>query len=234
MRGVGVLGTALGGVLALSGVARAEGAAGGATLTLGGGASASGSTSEAPAAEASASAEAAPPQADSGSGEREDDSWRSKNPAQYEFAFVSVGASQSWSIAGKVLFFGIGGGLGPPLYRVAKLSHGSTCGAAGTACYKSEFGWDHDLEIAYADVFLRIAPIKYVDINLGPKIALGSALFGVPDAPQSSFSYGGFVDLRFGSPKIKVGPRFEYDRVAHADFYEHGWRLTPLMVSVVH
>ena len=221
MWSVRVLGTALGGVLALSGVARAEGVAGGATVTLGGGASASGSTSDAPAAEAGASTESAPPQADSAQNE-DPSNWRAMNPAQYEFAFVTVGASQSWSIIGKVLLFGIGGGLGPPLYRIGKLNT------------QKEVGWDHDLEIAYADMFLRIAPIPYVDINLGPKIALGSALFGVPDAPQSSFSYGGFVDLRFGSPKIKVGPRFEYDRLAHSDFYEHGWRLTPLMVSVTH
>lgn len=147
--------------------------------------------------------------------------WRTKNPANYEFAFVSVAAYQTWGIAGSVLFFGMGGGLGPPLYRISKIGHNS-------------IGWDPDLEIAYANAFLRLSPVKYVDVDVGPKIGLGSALFNVPDAPQSSFSYGGYVDLRFGSPTIKVGPRFEYDRVAHSSFSESGWRFTPIMLRVVH
>jgi hypothetical protein len=215
-RSVRVAATALGAALALSGAAHAEEAAGSASISLGGGAAASGSSSAAPTSEGSSDAAADQPHAE------EPVDWRTKNPAQYEFAFVSVGASQSWSLIGTVLFFGLGGGIGPPLYRIGKLNT------------QSGISWDHDLEIAYANAFLRVAPVPYVDIAFGPKIALGSALFGVPDAPQSSFSYGGYVDLRVGSPNIKVGPRFEYDRIAHSDFYEHGWRLEPLMVSVVH
>ena len=69
---------------------------------------------------------------------------------------------------------------------------------------------------------------------MGPKIALGSALYNVKDAPQTAFSYGGYVDLRVGSERIKVGPRFEFDRIAYSDYYENGWRVTPLMLRVVH
>jgi hypothetical protein len=187
--------------------ARAAEADAAASVSLGGDASASGSATEA------APEGDTPPEAPVDP--------RKKNPANYEFAFVSVAAYQTWSLAGSVLFFGAGGGLGPPLYRISKIGHNSV-------------GWDPDLEIAYANVFLRVAPVRYVDLDVGPKIALGSALFNVPDAPQSSFSYGGYVDLRFGSPTIKVGPRFEYDRVAHSTFQESGWRLTPLMLRVVH
>jgi hypothetical protein len=145
----------------------------------------------------------------------------SKNPAHYEFAFVSVGAYQTWALADHWLFFGAGGGLGPPLYRYSKLG-------------SNKAGWDPDLDIAYANVFLRVEPIPYVDIDVGPKIALGSALYNVKDAPQSAFSYGGYLDLRVGSPTIKVGPRFEVDRIAYSDYYETGWRLTPLMLRIVH
>jgi hypothetical protein len=149
------------------------------------------------------------------------------DPANYEFAFVSVGAYQTWAIAGRTVFFGAGGGLGPPLYRYSKLGSKSA-------------GWDPILEIAYANLFIRVAPVRYVDIDVGPKIALGSALFDVADAPQSAFSYGGYLDLRVGTPTIKVGPRFEFDRIAYSpsgatsNGYESGWRLTPLMLRVVH
>src|SRR5262245_38850910 len=61
-----------------------------------------------------------------------------KNPANYEFGFVTVGAYQTWAIAGNVLFFGVGGGLGPTLYRYSKLS-------------KTGSGWDPTLEIAYGN-----------------------------------------------------------------------------------
>jgi hypothetical protein len=146
---------------------------------------------------------------------------RDKNPAHYEFAFVSVGAYQTWAICGDILYFGAGGGIGPPLYRYSKLG-------------SNKAGWDPGLDIAYANAFLRVAPVRNLDIDVGPKIALGSALYGVRDAPQTAFSFGGYVDLRFGSERIKVGPRFEYDRIAYSDYYENGWRLTPLMLRVVH
>ena len=169
---------------------------------------------------ASANAEGSAPEADTAPKEEPVDP-RVRNPANYEFAFVSVAAYQTWALAGSVLYFGAGGGLGPALYRVSKIGH-------------HDVGWDPDLEIAYANMFLRVVPVKYVDIDVGPKIALGAALFNVPDAPQSSFSYGGYVDLRIGSPTIKLGPRFEYDRVAHSTFSENGWRLTPLLLRIVH
>ncbi|HVW27778.1 MAG TPA: hypothetical protein VHC69_20575 [Polyangiaceae bacterium] len=199
------------GIFALCGgaeLARAADAEASASISLGGDST------------AAASAEGASPEADSAPKEEPVDP-RIRNPANYEFAFVSVAAYQTWALAGSVLYFGAGGGLGPPLYRIAKIGHNS-------------LGWDPDLQIAYANVFLRIAPVRYVDIDLGPIIGLGSSLFNVPDAPQSTFSYGGYVDLRIGSPTIKLGPRFEYDRDAHSTFSENGWRLTPLLLRVVH
>jgi hypothetical protein len=147
-----------------------------------------------------------------------------KNPANYEFAFVSVGAYQAWSLAGRVLYFGAGGGVGPPLYRYAKLGD-------------NDAGWYPNLDIVYGNVFLRIAPVQYVDIDVGPKIAIGATLYDVPPvstAPESAFSYGGYADLRVGSRTVKLGPRFEYMRIAHSNYYEKGWILTPLMLRVVH
>jgi hypothetical protein len=169
-----------------------------------------------------ASASAAEPAADTGAPEApEDEDTRPKNPANYEFGFVTVSAYQNWSLAGRWLYFGAGGGLGPPLYRYSKLGN-------------NEAGWDPSLEIAHANAYLRISPARFVDIDVGPQIALGSALFNVKDPPMSAFAVGGYVDLRVGSEKIKVGPRFEYDDLAYATYHEHGWRITPLMVRVMH
>jgi hypothetical protein len=204
----------LSGALVLCGAGRAwaadaEGNAG-ASISLGGDSTAS----------ASGSAGSAAPEADAAPKEEPVDP-RVLHPPNYEFAFVSVGAYQNWSLVGSVLYFGAGGSIGPPLYRYSKIGSNSA-------------GWDPDLEILSGSVYLRFSPIKYLDLDVGPKIALGSALFNVPDPPQSSFSYGGYVDLRIGSKTIKVGPRFEYDRVAHSDFTENGWRITPLLVRVMH
>jgi hypothetical protein len=193
----------------ITGYAQAAEGDGSASISLGGDSAASASTSAAPEGDTPPETPIDP---------------RKKNPANYEFAFVSVAGYQTWSIAGSVLYFGAGGGIGPPLYRLAKYT-GRTA---------RSFGWDPNLEIAYANVFLRVAPVKYVDIDVGPKIGLGSALFDVPDAPQSTFSYGGYVDLRFGSPTIKVGPRLEFVRLAHSNFSETAWLITPLLLRVVH
>ncbi len=144
-----------------------------------------------------------------------------KKPSNYEFAFVSVAAYQNWTLVDRVLFFGAGGGLGPPLYRYSKLG-------------SNKAGWDPDLDIAYANVYLRVAASRFVDIDVGPKIAIGSALYNVKDPPQSAFSFGGYVDLRVGSPTIKFGPRFEFDHVAYSDYSETGWRITPLLLRIVH
>jgi hypothetical protein len=142
-------------------------------------------------------------------------------PANYEFGFVTVGANQAWNLLGRWLFFGAGGGLGPPLYRYGKISG-------------SKRGWNNNLDIIYGNLFLRVAPIRYVDLDFGAKLSLGATLWDVPDPPESSFAYGGYVDLRIGSPKVKFGPRFEYVRIAHSSFYESGWLITPLMARVVH
>lgn len=165
--------------------------------------------------------QSATPSADSGgSGEQYGD-YAAAHPANYDFAFVSVGAYQNWAIAGRVLYFGIGGGVGPPLFRYSKLG-------TNTA------GMDPSLEIVYANAYLRLKPVPYVDLDVGPKVAITSALWDVDRAPQAGLSYGGYVDLRFGSRTVKFGPRFEYDRVAYFDQYQKGWRLTPIMLRVEH
>lgn len=160
------------------------------------------------------------PQADRGSAKSDADEGDPR-PANYEFAFVSVAAYQTWAIAGRWLYLGAGGGLGPPLYRYSKVG-------------SRDPGWDTSLEVAYANAFVRITPVPYVDVDLGPKIAITSELDQGRDPPQSAFSYGGVFDLRVGSPTIKVGPRFEYERVAYYNYYENAWRFTPLMVRVYH
>ena len=143
------------------------------------------------------------------------------NPANYEFAFVSVAAYQAWGLSGRTLLFGAGGGLGPPLYRYSSLG-----GRDAT--------WDPSLEVIYGNVFLRVAPSANIELDVGPKIALLSTLYDAKDPPQSGFSVAGYADLRVGTKDVKFGPRFEYGQVAYHDYRESGWRLTPLMVRVVH
>lgn len=213
-KGFGVLSIAA--AVSLAGAAGAQEAPGGAppsqpavSVSLGGSASAPAPGPSAPAADQGTSSAPAPHPI----GER--------NPANYEFAFVSVGANQAWNIAGHFLYFGMGGGVGPPLYRYGKMGDNSA-------------GWNPNLDIVYGNMFLRVAPVPYVDVDFGPKISIGATLFDVKGAPQSAFSYGGYADLRVGSRTIKLGPRFEYMKVAHSDFYESGWILTPLMLRVVH
>lgn len=142
-------------------------------------------------------------------------------PANYEFAFVSVGAYQAWSVAGRCLYVGVGGGLGPALYRYGKMSG-------------SGAGWSHVWEGIYAHPIVRIAPFPFLNLDIGPKIGLATSYYGVPDAPQGAFTYGGYADVRAGSRTVKVGPRIEYVKVAYGSFYETGWIVTPLMVRVAH
>ena len=142
-------------------------------------------------------------------------------PAHYEFAFVSVAAYQTWAIAGRWLYLGAGGGLGPPLYRYSKVG-------------SRDPGWDTSLEVIYGNAFVRLQPIPNLDIDVGPKIAITSELDQGKDPPQSAFAYGGVFDLRVGTETIKVGPRFEFERVAYYNYYENAWRITPLMLRVYH
>lgn len=164
---------------------------------------------------------AADPQADQGASAPAPGTAPDPRPAHYEFGFVSVGAYQTWAIAGDWLYFGAGGGLGPPLFRYSKIGD-------------RDPDWDTSLQVAYANAFLRVQPVPYVDIDLGPKIAITSELYQGPDPPQSAFAYGGVLDLRVGTKTIKVGPRFEYERVAYFNYYENAWRITPLMLRVYH
>jgi hypothetical protein len=161
------------------------------------------------------------PAADSGSSSDSKKDETDPKPANYEFGFVTVGANQAWNIVGRVLFFGMGGGVGAPLYRYSKFKD-------------QDAGWNKNLDIVYGNIFLRFAPVPYVDLDFGPKLALGATLWDVVDPPESAFSYGGYADLRVGSRKVKFGPRFEYVRMAHSNFYETGWIFTPLMARVVH
>jgi hypothetical protein len=156
-----------------------------------------------------------------------------ENPSTYEFAFVSVGIEQALRLGGSMFLVGAGGGLGPPLFRIGQMK----CAGSSDSCNDREtrdVGFDPSLEIAYASVFLRFAPIPELDLDVGPKIAIASTLYGVPDAPASTFTYGFYSDLRIGSPTVKIGPRFEFVRSAYADFYEMGWKVTPLMLRIVH
>jgi hypothetical protein len=97
-----------------------------------------------------------------------------------------------------------------------------------------DVGIDPSWEIAHGNLFVRLSPIPYLDLDVGPKVAIGTTLYDIPEAPRPSFIYGGYADLRVGSRTIKFGPRFEYSRTAYADFYQNGWKLTALMVRVVH
>ena len=156
-------------------------------------------------------------------------------PSTYEFAFVSVGITQAWSIAGRTLFLGAGGGIGPALFRLSQMKCSDaepTSGCDDTST--RDLGIDPSLEIAYGSGFVRLSPIPYLDLDVGPKVAIGTTLYNVPEPPRPSFIYGGYADLRVGSRTIKLGPRFEYSRTAYADFYQNGWKLTALMLRVVH
>ena len=146
---------------------------------------------------------------------------RPKNPANYEFAFVSVSAYQAFSIAGRWLYVGLGGGVGPPLYRYGKLGD-------------NDAYWDPNIEIVHGNAFLRVAPAPWIDIDIGPRLALGAATYNVKDPPNSSFAASGYADLRIGTQNIKLGPRFEYVNLAYAGYSEQGWRITPLLLRVMH
>jgi hypothetical protein len=145
------------------------------------------------------------------------------NPATYEISFVSIALNKSWGIAnwrGGGFYFGAGGGIGTSLYRISKMED-------------RDVSVDPMLEAVFGNLFFRISPVEFVDVDLGGRLALGSSLFEVEDAPRSGFVRGGYADLRIGSKKVKLGPRFEYDSIVYAGFNEAGWKLTPLMLRVV-
>lgn len=111
------------------------------------------------------------------------------------------------------------------------------CAGSSNTCDDKDtrsIGLDPSLEIAYGNLFVRWSPVPQLDVDVGPKIAIASTLYNVPDAPRSNFTYGVYADLRIGTETIKIGPRFEFGRTAYADFYEMGWKLTPLMLRVLH
>ena len=143
-------------------------------------------------------------------------------PANYDFSFLSIAANQNWPLtrwSGGGIYFGVGGGAGTPLYRVSKMED-------------RDIGIDPTIEILFANTYFRIAPFRYLDLDLGGRIALGASVFDVSDPPRAGFISGGYADLRVGSKKIKFGPRFEYDRIVFDRFTETGWKITPLMLRV--
>lgn len=162
-----------------------------------------------------------PPKADKGGSDEDGSNDSRMKPKNYEFGFVTVGAYQTWAVAGHWLYLGAGGGVGPPLFRFSKVGD-------------REAGVDTAFEVLYGNAFARIKT-EYVEVDVGPKIAITSELYQLKaDRPQGGFSYGGVLDLRFGTETIKVGPRFTFERVANYDYYENAWRITPLMLRVYH
>jgi hypothetical protein len=145
------------------------------------------------------------------------------NPATYEIGFVTIGMNQSWGLVnwkGGGIYFGAGGGVGVPFYRISKMED-------------RDIEIDGMLEAIFGNLFFRISPFHYADLDLGFRVALGASTFGVDDAPRSGFVRGGYADLRIGSRKVKLGPRFEYDSIAYAGLTETGWKITPLMLRVM-
>lgn len=143
-------------------------------------------------------------------------------PANLEFSFLSVGATQNWPLtrwSGGGIYFGAGGAVGAPLYRISKMGDG-------------DVGVDPTIEILSGNIYFRIAPFRYLDIDLGGRIALGASAFDVSDPPRAGFIESGYADLRVGTKKIKFGPRFEYDRIQYDRFAETGWKITPLMLRL--
>jgi hypothetical protein len=151
------------------------------------------------------------------------------NPTTYEFSFLSIGINQNWGLArwkGGGVYFGAGGGLGTALYRISSMKDYRTKKARDPEI-------DPTLEAVYGNVYLRLTPFKYVDLDVGGRLAVGSTTYDIADPPQAAFVRGAYVDLRIGTGKIKLGPRFEYDSILYSDFVETGWKITPLMLRVV-
>lgn len=176
------------------------------------------------------------------------------DPPNLDIAFVSIGLYQNWAITtwkGGGFYFGAGGGVGPPLYRYSKLKsdedlcvalpEGETTGdcerPSGTPGQKVEnqkdASIDATIELVYGQVYLRVTPFPYLDLDVGGKLSLGGTTHDIRDAPAAAFTKGGYVDLRVGSKKIKFGPRFEYVHMTYFDFNETGWKLTPIMMRVL-
>lgn len=145
------------------------------------------------------------------------------HPANFEFSFLSVAANQNIGLAhwgGGGIYFGAGGGIGTTLYKISKIED-------------RDVGIDPTIEALFANLYFRIAPFRYLDLDFGGRIAVGSTGYDVPDSPRGAFVRAGYADLRIGSKKIKVGPRFEYVSTVYADFNEVGWKLSPLMLRVM-
>ena len=145
------------------------------------------------------------------------------NPATYEIGFVSIALNQTFGLVnwrGGGIYFGAGGGVGTPVYRISQMED-------------RDVGIDPMIEAIFGQIFLRISPVEFVDVDLGGRLALGATTYDIDDAPRGGFVRGGYGDLRVGSRKVKLGPRFEYDDVVYAGFREQGWKLTPLMLRVV-
>jgi hypothetical protein len=145
------------------------------------------------------------------------------NPTNYDFAFLSIGLHQNWGLSrwkGGGVYFGAGGGLGGPLWRITKMED-------------RDIDVDNTLEVVFGDAYLRLAPFHYMDLDVGGKIAIGSTSFGISDAPRSGFVRAAYADLRVGTKTIKFGPRLEFNSIVYSEITENGWKITPLMVRVL-
>lgn len=145
------------------------------------------------------------------------------NPTTYEFSFATAGISQTWGLtrwSGGGLYFGAGGDIGAPVYRLSKFDDRSLT-------------IDKNLDILAGRAFLRLRPFPYVELDGGMRIALGATLADVDaQVPRGNFAVAGYGDLMIGSSKIKVGGRFEYARLQYDKFTQAGYRITPLMLRV--
>lgn len=145
------------------------------------------------------------------------------NPTNFDFSFVSVAIAQNFGLAtwrGGGVYFGAGGGLGTPLFRLAKREG-------------HDLGIDPTIEAVFGNLYFRVTPFRYLDLDLGGRLAVGQTTYDISDAPRGGFVRAGYADLRVGSAKIKFGPRFEYASTVYSDFNESSWKITPLLLRVM-
>jgi hypothetical protein len=135
-----------------------------------------------------------------------------------EIAVASVGLNGTWHFAGP-LHLGAGGGAGPTLYRWSRIEG-------------RDSGVDPTLEVVFVNAFVLLAPAEFLDLDAGGRVAVAGALSDVEGAPRGALVYGAYGDLRIGSRKLKLGPRFEYVAYRYGDFTEYGFRVTPVLLRL--
>lgn len=145
------------------------------------------------------------------------------NPVNLDFSFLSIAINQNFGITtwrGGGIYFGAGGGVGTAIYRLSMMGD-------------RDLQIDPMIEAVFGNAYLRITPFKYLDVDVGGRLALGATMYDISDAPRGGFVRGAYLDLRVGTQNIKLGPRIEYDSIVYSDFTEDGIRITPLMLRIV-